>query len=117
MGVSASTEPTSDVEGSGIEVSGLVKRLLPDEGSASRHQRFILDLKNGRSLLVTHNVEIAARIPLGLGDRVEHLPGLNVLYHKEILEEVGGWDERFALIGEDEDLSRRLGDQGFKLFS
>lgn len=48
--------------------------------------------------------------------RVVHLPGLNVLYRKEALEAVGGWDERFRLIGEDEDLSHRLGDQGFRLF-
>ena len=48
--------------------------------------------------------------------RVDHLPGLNVLYRKAALEAVGGWDERFALIGEDEDLSRRLGDQGYRLF-
>ncbi len=48
--------------------------------------------------------------------QVAHLPGLNVLYNKEALEKVGGWDERFALIGEDEDLSRRLALAGFSLF-
>ncbi|MEM1179674.1 MAG: glycosyltransferase [Acidobacteriota bacterium] len=48
--------------------------------------------------------------------KVDHLPGLNVLYVKEALEAVDGWDERFALIGEDEDLSRRLGKGGFELF-
>lgn len=46
---------------------------------------------------------------------VGHLPGLNVLYRRDALEAVGGWDERFGFIGEDEDLSHRLLDQGFRL--
>jgi polysaccharide pyruvyl transferase WcaK-like protein/GT2 family glycosyltransferase len=40
---------------------------------------------------------------------VEHLPTLNVLYRTATLEGVGGFDPRFVRVGEDEDLSRRIG--------
>lgn len=46
---------------------------------------------------------------------VEHLPGLNMLIKRESLNRIGGYDEAFALVGEDEDLSRRLGYAGGKL--
>jgi polysaccharide pyruvyl transferase WcaK-like protein/glycosyltransferase involved in cell wall biosynthesis len=46
---------------------------------------------------------------------VEHLPGLNVLFRRAVLEAVAGWDEHFGFIGEDEDLSHRLRGQGFRL--
>jgi polysaccharide pyruvyl transferase WcaK-like protein/glycosyltransferase involved in cell wall biosynthesis len=47
--------------------------------------------------------------------RVEHLPGLNILIKKESLKKIGGYDEAFALVGEDEDLSRRLSYLGGEL--
>lgn len=53
-----------------IEDTGFVTRLLPDDGDRSRHQRFIVELKDRRSLLIAHNVEVAERVPLGLGDRI-----------------------------------------------
>jgi len=46
---------------------------------------------------------------------VDHLPGLNIMIRKEVLEEVGGYDECFALMGEDEDFSRRISALGYKL--
>ncbi len=46
---------------------------------------------------------------------VDHLPTLNVLYRKDVLSGIGGFDERFARVGEDVDLSRRLADQGYRL--
>ncbi len=56
--------------GSWIEDTGIVRRLLSDDNNGSRHQRFILDLRGQHTLLITHNIDIASRIPLGLGDRV-----------------------------------------------
>ena len=53
-----------------IESAGLVKKLLPDDNSPSRHQRFILDMRNGQTLLIAHNLDLAVRVPLGLGDRI-----------------------------------------------
>ncbi|MFD1156251.1 glycosyltransferase [Roseovarius aestuarii] len=46
---------------------------------------------------------------------VPHIPTLNILYSKTTLEQVGGFDPRFARMGEDEDLSRRLRDMGHSL--
>lgn len=56
--------------GTWIEAAGIVIRLLSDEPGAERHQRFVLDAGSGRSLLVLHNLELAERVPVGLGDRV-----------------------------------------------
>ena len=44
--------------------------------------------------------------------QVDHLPTLNVLYARRHLEQVGGFDESFAMVGEDEDLSARLREAG-----
>jgi cold shock CspA family protein len=59
---------------SNIQVSGqgIVAKLLPDDNDGSRHQRFILRLASGQTLLVAHNIDIAPRInSLGEGDAVE----------------------------------------------
>ena len=58
-----------------IEDGGLVLRLLPDDDDELQHQRFVLRLSNGQTLLIAHNIAIAERIPLSLGDRV-HFRGL-----------------------------------------
>ena len=47
---------------------------------------------------------------------VAHLPGLNVVFDRLALQRVDGYDESFARIGEDEDLSQRLRDQGHRLY-
>ena len=56
--------------GTWIEGSGIVTRLISDDRDGARHQRFILDMRNGQTILVTHNIDLARRIPLGLGDRI-----------------------------------------------
>jgi hypothetical protein len=58
----------------GIQVSGsgVVQRILGDDNDGSRHQRFILRLSSGQTLLITHNIDLAPRVePLQLGDVVE----------------------------------------------
>lgn len=47
---------------------------------------------------------------------VDHLPGLNVLYRRAALDAVGGYDSRFAFMGEDADLSWKLRKKGMRLF-
>lgn len=59
---------------SGIQVSGkgLATKILPDDNDGSRHQRFILKLASGQTLLVAHNIDLAPRIEsLRKGDSVE----------------------------------------------
>jgi Protein of unknown function (DUF3465) len=56
--------------GTWIEGSGVVRRLLSDDNDGDRHQRIILDLRNGRTVLVAHNIDIAERVPVGIGDRI-----------------------------------------------
>jgi hypothetical protein len=56
--------------GDWITGDGIVRRLLKDDHDGSRHQRFILDMRNGQTLLIAHNIDLAKRIPLGMGDRI-----------------------------------------------
>jgi Protein of unknown function (DUF3465) len=54
-----------------VEGEGAVLRLLSDDLNEPRHQRFIVELASGQTLLVTHNIDIAPRIAeLEVGDRV-----------------------------------------------
>ena len=58
---------------SGVQVRGEgdVVRILSDDNTGRRHQRFILKLDSGHTLLISHNIDIAPRIPsLKHGDRV-----------------------------------------------
>ena len=59
---------TSDLQ---VEGRGSVVKVLPDDTDGSPHQRFILKLASGQTLLVAHNIELAPRIPsLERGDEV-----------------------------------------------
>ena len=57
--------------GDQVRGSGTVIRILPDDDRGSRHQRFILRLPSGQTVLVAHNIDLAPRIPsLRVGDKV-----------------------------------------------
>ncbi|HEX5640776.1 MAG TPA: DUF3465 domain-containing protein [Thermoleophilia bacterium] len=59
------------VSGLEVEGAGTVERLLADDEKGSRHQRFILRLATGQTLLVAHNIDVAPRIDdLRVGDVV-----------------------------------------------
>ncbi len=86
--------------GTWIEGAGIVRRLLPDDNDGARHQRFVLDLRNGQTVLLAHNLDLAQRVPLGLGDRVQFrgvyewndLGGLvHWTHHDPLGVEEGGW--------------------------
>jgi hypothetical protein len=54
-----------------VQGSGTVTRVLSDDNDGSRHQRFILRLASGESLLVAHNIDLAPRVSgLNVGDTV-----------------------------------------------
>jgi N-acetylneuraminic acid mutarotase len=54
-----------------VEGQGKVSRILPDDNTGDRHQKFILRLNTGQTLLVAHNIDIAPRIDaLKFGDSV-----------------------------------------------
>jgi hypothetical protein len=46
-----------------LETSGRVSRVLRDDNEGARHQKFILQLDGGHSVLVAHNIDLAKRIP------------------------------------------------------
>ncbi|MFI7821499.1 DUF3465 domain-containing protein, partial [Acinetobacter baumannii] len=55
-----------------VQGSGRVKAILREDNDGSRHQKFILVLKNGLSILVAHNIDLAPKIEdLRKGDIVE----------------------------------------------
>ncbi|TAK90385.1 MAG: DUF3465 domain-containing protein [Burkholderiaceae bacterium] len=58
---------------SGIRVNGegVVTRVFSDDKFGSRHQRFILRLASGQTVLVAHNIDLAPRVAgLKAGDTV-----------------------------------------------
>jgi len=58
----------SDLQLGGI---GKVIKILPDDLKGSRHQKFILKLASGQTLLVAHNIDLAEKISgLRVGDQV-----------------------------------------------
>ncbi len=62
---------TTFVSGTQAQGSGIVVRVLADDNDGSRHQRFILKLDSGRTLLIAHNIDLAPRISgLKQGDTV-----------------------------------------------
>ncbi len=50
-----------------LRFRGAVVRILKDDLKGIRHQRFIVRLPDGLTLLISHNIDLAARIPLRKG--------------------------------------------------
>jgi hypothetical protein len=45
-----------------VEGRGVVQRVLSDDNDGSRHQRFIVALASGQTLLISHNIDLAPRV-------------------------------------------------------
>ena len=59
------------VSGVEVEGGGTVVSVLRDDTEGGRHQRFILELPSGQTILVAHNIDIAPRLDgLAVGDLV-----------------------------------------------
>ena len=51
---------------------GIVTGILPDDKEGIPHQRFIVRLASGQTVLITHNIDLAPRVTnLAVGDSVE----------------------------------------------
>jgi Protein of unknown function (DUF3465) len=69
-----------------VHGQGIVMRLLAEDDSGSRHQRFIVRLASGQTLLIAHNIDLAPRIDsLRVGDFIQ--------FYGEYL-----WNEKGGLI-------------------
>jgi hypothetical protein len=84
-----------------VEGEGEVIRILPDDLKGSRHQRFIIRLHSGQTLLISHNIDLAPRISnLRKGDAVtfsgeyewNHKGGvIHWTHHDPAGRHIGGW--------------------------
>ena len=55
-----------------VRGEGVVTKTLADDNDGSRHQRFIVRLESGLTVLIAHNIDLAPRVAgLEQGDRVE----------------------------------------------
>lgn len=54
-----------------VQGRGVVVKVLPDDNRGSRHQRFIIRLPSGQTVLIAHNIDLAPRVSsLNKGDLV-----------------------------------------------
>ncbi|MDE2420351.1 MAG: DUF3465 domain-containing protein [Gammaproteobacteria bacterium] len=65
----ASQHSEGYVDHSEVTGNGTVIKILPDDNKAggdngSRHQRFILRLPSGQTVLIVHNIDVAPRVEL-----------------------------------------------------
>ncbi len=84
-----------------VEGSGRVKAILKDDLQGSRHQRFILVMPAGNTVLISHNIDLAPRIDnLNIGDRVSFYGEyewnkkggvVHWTHHDPRKKHVGGW--------------------------
>ena len=55
-----------------LTMQGTVKKSLPDDDDGSRHQRFLVTLPSGHTVLVAHNIDLAPRVAdLQQGETIE----------------------------------------------
>jgi hypothetical protein len=72
---------TSNVQ---VEGEGTVTRILADDLDGSRHQRFVVRLASGQTVLIAHNIDIAPRVAgLQVGDSLR-------FYGEYVWNEEGG---------------------------
>ena len=84
-----------------VQSVGRVKAVRADDNEGSRHQKFILGLENGLTVLVAHNIDLAPRIKnIQKGDTVEFYGEyeytekggvIHWTHHDPQNRHVGGW--------------------------
>ena len=54
-----------------LEGNGVVKKLLPDDTKGAKHQRFLVTIAPEQTLLFAHNIDLAQRAEVNVGDQVQ----------------------------------------------
>lgn len=86
-----------------VRDSGRVVRVLSDDNDGSRHQRFVVELESGLTVLIAHNIDLAPRIDdLRVGDLLRFSGEyewndrggvIHWTHHDPSGQRVGGWIE------------------------
>lgn len=84
-----------------VQSRGLIKAILRDDNNGSRHQKIILELSTGQTVLVAHNIDLAPRIEnlkqgeiIEFNGEYEYSPQGGVIHwthHDPQNKHVGGW--------------------------
>jgi hypothetical protein len=53
-----------------VDSAGTVVKVLPDDVEGDRHQRFLVRIPSGQTMLIAHNIDLAPRAPVSAGDSV-----------------------------------------------
>ena len=85
-----------------VEFDAEVIRLLPDDNTGSRHQKFIVEY-DLHTILIAHNIDLALRVPVVVGDQLT-IKGeyewtkrggvVHWTHHDPQNRHAGGWIER-----------------------
>jgi hypothetical protein len=68
-----------------VTMSGQVFKMLPDDTKGLPHERWLMRLDNGTTVLIAHDTKLAPRVPIQAGD--------NVMIHGEYI-----WNDRGGVI-------------------
>lgn len=58
----------NEISGEMVTLEAEIVKVLPDDNEGSRHQRLLLALETGGTVLVSHNIDLAPRVPTEEGD-------------------------------------------------
>jgi hypothetical protein len=53
-----------------VTISGPVFKMLPDDTKGLPHERWLMQLSNGSTVLIAHDTKLAPRVPINNGDMV-----------------------------------------------